>query len=86
MAALVLLVVVPNKVRAVMASVEESVKLPVAKVIAPMVVFAVRFGFAVPMVPLNVARSVAEVPGVTVPFQLAPVLHVVLLFDVHVAF
>jgi hypothetical protein len=85
-AALVLLVVVPRSVRAVVAFAEERVKLPVAKVMAPVVAFAVRLGFAVPRVPLNVARSVAAVPGATVPFQFAPVLHMVLLFDVQVAF
>lgn len=73
-------------VRAVLA-LAESVKLPVAKVMAPVVALAVRFGFVVLLAELNVARSVAAVPGVTVPFQFPPVFQDVLLpFDVHVAF
>ena len=79
-------VVVASRVRAVVELTEDSEKLPVEKLMAPVVVFAVRFGFALPLAPLNVARLVAESPGVWVPFQLAPVLHEVLLFDVHVAF
>jgi hypothetical protein len=78
--------VVARRVRAIVESAEDNEKLPVAKVMAPVVVFAVRFGFTVPVVPLNVARSAAAAPGVTPPFQLDPVLHKVLLFDVHVAF
>jgi hypothetical protein len=77
---------VPSKVRAVVASAEESVKLPVANVMAPVVAFSVRFGFALARVPLNVARSVAAAPGITELFQLELVLQVVLLFEVQVAF
>jgi hypothetical protein len=84
--AALVVVPLPRSVRAVVAFAEERVKLPVAKVMAPVVAFAVRLGFAVPRVPLNVARLVAAVPGATVPFQFAPVLHVVLLDDVQVAF
>ena len=84
-AALVVLPV-PRSVRAVVAFAEESVKLPVVKVMPPVVAFTVRLGLMMLLAWLNVARSVALPPGVDVPFQFPPVLHVVLLVDVHVAF
>ena len=84
--AALVVVPLPRSVRAVVAFAEERVKLPVAKVMAPVVAFAVRLGLVVLLARLNVARLVALPPGATVPFQFVPVLHVVLLDDVQVAF
>lgn len=77
---------VPVSVREVVESAEESVKPPLTKVMAPVEAFAVRLGLKVLLAVANVARLEVVLPGPEPFDQLVPLLHVVLLLEVHVAF